>query len=61
MYVCLCNGFTDRQVKQVVEDGAATVSSVFKEIGCAPCCGRCVPTVRQMVNGACTEELAAMA
>lgn len=50
MYICLCNGFTDRQVRRSAEDGSASVSQVYKALGCAPKCGKCVPTVRDMLK-----------
>ncbi|MGE5547845.1 MAG: bacterioferritin-associated ferredoxin [Solirubrobacterales bacterium] len=52
MYVCLCHGFTDRQVRSAIEEGGAgTTSAVYKHLQCAPRCGKCVPTVRDMVGG----------
>lgn len=53
MYVCLCHGFTDRQVKSAIEDGGAgSTSAVYKHLSCAPRCGKCVPFVRDMVKSA---------
>lgn len=50
MYVCLCNAFTDKQVKQVLIGGARSPAEVYRRLGCAPQCGKCVPCVRQMVK-----------
>lgn len=51
MYVCLCHGFTERQVKSAIEDGGArSTSAVYKHLSCAPRCGKCVPYVRDMVK-----------
>ncbi|MDB5406252.1 MAG: BFD-like (2Fe-2S)-binding protein [Rhodospirillales bacterium] len=50
MYICLCNGFTDRQVRSSAETGSASVSQVYKALGCAPKCGKCVPMVREMLK-----------
>jgi bacterioferritin-associated ferredoxin len=49
MYVCLCNGFTDRDVRAHCES-AASVSMVYRALGCEPQCGKCVPFVRQMLR-----------
>jgi bacterioferritin-associated ferredoxin len=50
VYICLCNGFTDRQVRRSAEAGNASVSQVYKALGCAPKCGKCVPLVRDMLK-----------
>ena len=49
MYVCLCNGFTDRQVRNVAEK-KGSVATVYRRLGCRPQCGKCVPFVRQMLT-----------
>jgi bacterioferritin-associated ferredoxin len=50
MYVCLCNGLTDRDVRNCAEDGCSSVAMVYRSLGCAPQCGKCVPYVRQMLR-----------
>ncbi len=50
MYICLCNGFTDRHVRSTVEAGDCSVAGVYQALGCAPRCGKCVPVVRDMVK-----------
>lgn len=51
MYVCLCHGFTERQVKAAIEEGGAgSTAAVYKHFSCAPRCGKCVPFVRDMVK-----------
>ncbi len=53
MYVCLCHGFTERQVKTAIEDGGAgSAAAVYRHFSCAPRCGKCVPYVRDMVKAA---------
>jgi len=49
MYICLCNGITDKQVMQAVSDGAKTVSGVYKAHGCAPQCGKCACHIKDMI------------
>lgn len=53
MYICLCNGFTDHQVRRNAEAGAVSVSQVYQRLGCRPKCGKCVPVVRDMLKTAC--------
>lgn len=50
MYVCLCNGFTDRDVTQALGGGATSVASVYKALACRPQCGRCGCTIRGMLD-----------
>ncbi|WP_322099704.1 (2Fe-2S)-binding protein [Aquibaculum arenosum] len=38
MYVCLCNGFTCRDVRRVVGEGAASVAAVYLACGARPNC-----------------------
>lgn len=51
MFVCLCNGFTERQVRQCLDDGVKSVSGVYRCLG-QPQCGKCICHVRDMVNHA---------
>lgn len=51
MYVCLCNALTDRQIRAAIEQGGArTPAQVFRRLGCAPRCGKCLPMVVQMTR-----------
>jgi bacterioferritin-associated ferredoxin len=49
MYICLCNGLTDRDVRAHSE-GGCSVAMVYRALGCEPQCGKCVPFVRQMLR-----------
>ncbi|MBI3446975.1 MAG: (2Fe-2S)-binding protein [Magnetospirillum sp.] len=50
MYVCLCHGFTDRQVRAAVTEGAGSASAVFRQFDAKPRCGKCVSTVRELID-----------
>ncbi len=50
MYICLCNALSDRDVHAAAENGAQSVSEVYKAHGCRPQCGKCVPIVRVMLE-----------
>jgi bacterioferritin-associated ferredoxin len=49
MYICLCNALTDRDLRASCDDNAS-VSMVYRSLGCEPQCGKCVPFVRQMLR-----------
>ncbi|UFN51057.1 (2Fe-2S)-binding protein [Roseomonas sp. OT10] len=42
MYVCLCNGLTDRHVRDAVASGAERPCEVYSRCGCKAQCGTCV-------------------
>ncbi len=50
MYVCLCNAFTDRQVRAVCPGAGSSAAAVYCALGVRPKCGKCVPTVRQILD-----------
>jgi len=50
MYVCLCNGVTDREIRAAVEDGAASLGDLQSILPVAVCCGRCADTARDIVD-----------
>jgi bacterioferritin-associated ferredoxin len=52
MYVCLCNGITDRDFWAHAEREDCTVSMVYRSLGAKPQCGKCVPFVRRLLHQA---------
>jgi bacterioferritin-associated ferredoxin len=50
MYICLCNALTDRQIRAQCEGEDASVAMVYRALGAAPQCGKCVPMVRQILR-----------
>ena len=50
MYVCLCHGFTDGDVRKALDGGCRSVAAVYRHLADRPQCGKCVPDVRCMVN-----------
>ena len=41
MYICNCNGITERQVKVAIQAGAIRWQDVHTHFGCMPQCGKC--------------------
>lgn len=41
MYVCLCKGITENQIRQAAADGATTLSAVRQKLGVSTECGKC--------------------
>ncbi len=49
MYVCNCNGITEREVRIAVQSGAKCWREVHAHNGCEPCCGRCEPEIAEVI------------
>jgi bacterioferritin-associated ferredoxin len=49
MYVCLCLGVTDRDVRRAVDGGACTAAEVIACTGAGTRCGTCRSTVGAIV------------
>jgi bacterioferritin-associated ferredoxin len=60
MYVCLCNGLTDRRVREAAAEGAIRPSEVYQACGCVAKCGICARTLRAIIDEVafplCTKE-----
>jgi bacterioferritin-associated ferredoxin len=41
MYICICNAITERQVREVVRAGAASLDEIAAALGVGAGCGRC--------------------
>jgi bacterioferritin-associated ferredoxin len=50
MYVCLCHGLTDRQVKGVARSAGCSVAAVHRAFGVRMQCGKCVPMMREILR-----------
>lgn len=49
MYICLCNGLTDKQVKEVLH-GAKTVDDIYERLNAQVNCGKCAECILEMMN-----------
>jgi bacterioferritin-associated ferredoxin len=58
MYICNCNGITERTIRQAVELGCSSLEDLQRDLGVASCCGRCAPEARRLL-GACAGGSAA--
>jgi bacterioferritin-associated ferredoxin len=57
MYVCLCHGVTDGQIRQAANAGACRMRDLCKSLGVASQCGKCAKCAHQVLK----ESLAARA
>ena len=42
MYVCICNGITDHEIRQAAEAGCKTMGELTMRTGAGANCGSCV-------------------
>ncbi|AMX02123.1 bacterioferritin-associated ferredoxin [Microbulbifer thermotolerans] len=50
MYVCICKGITDRQIKEAVYDGSTSVKALRRHLGVSSQCGRCAQLAREIID-----------
>ena len=50
MYVCLCHGVTDSQIREAVGEGCCSMRALRRELGVASSCGRCAPYAKQVLD-----------
>lgn len=58
MIICSCNVLSDGDIKACLKPGPAcprTTAEVYKCFGCSPKCGRCVRSIRALMNEAVRE------
>jgi len=50
MYVCVCNGVTDKQIIKAAENGAMSLQDLSEELKVATCCGRCSSCAKKVLQ-----------
>lgn len=50
MYVCLCHGVRDEDIRQAVEQGAVTLADLSARTGCATGCGCCAEFAQTLLE-----------
>lgn len=49
MYVCLCQGVTDRRIREAAESGARDLADLAALTGCATGCGSCAGLASELL------------
>lgn len=52
MYVCICNGITDKQIRTAVAGGANSLQLLRDELGVASNCGSCTEHALSLLEDA---------
>ena len=52
MYVCSCNGITDRDIRAAAANGISSLAELTRETGCAGDCGSCAGMASEILTTA---------
>ncbi len=52
MYVCVCNGVTDRAIREAAAQGARDLADLAFMTGCSTSCGTCGELAAQLLREA---------
>lgn len=50
MYICICNGVTDRQIREAAEAGCASVAELTMRTGAGANCGSCLGLAAELLE-----------
>ena len=50
MYVCICNGVTDRVIREAAEAGCGSVAEMTMRTGAGSNCGACLGLVGEIIG-----------
>lgn len=53
MYVCVCNGVSDRDVAQAKAQGCSSLDDLAMRTGCGTTCGCCRDFAQQLLDEGC--------
>ncbi len=52
MYVCICNGVTDRQIRDAADAGCASITELTMRTGVGANCGSCLASAEAVLGEA---------
>jgi len=55
MYVCLCNGITERDIRQAAAGGCRSMAELTMRTGCGAGCGSCIETATLLLDETAAE------
>ncbi len=50
VYVCICNGVTDHEIREVAAAGCTTLAELTMRTGCGSTCGSCLEQAQQILD-----------
>ncbi len=55
MYVCICNGITDKQIRKAARSGVTDLGGLQMQLGVATNCGTCSDAAMDVLRDSATE------
>ena len=55
MYVCICNGVTDHQIREAAANGVRSMAELTMRTGCGASCGTCLETASAILEASRVE------
>ena len=49
VYVCICNGVTDHQIREAADNGCSSVAELTMRTGCGSSCGSCLEMAGELL------------
>ena len=56
MYICLCRGVTEKQIRQEVRLGSTTFEDIQDKLEVSVCCGMCKEAAINVINETLQEQ-----
>jgi len=50
MYVCLCNGYRDSELREIAAAGVDCALQAYMVLGNGPCCGGCLDFAQRIID-----------
>lgn len=50
MYICNCNGITEKEILGAVDLGCSTLGDLQRDLGVATCCAKCLPDASRLLR-----------
>lgn len=50
MYICLCNGYRESEVRDMARKGYTAAEEAYEALGDGPCCGQCVDFAQEVMD-----------
>ena len=57
MYVCLCNGYRESELRELASQGIACAVKAYRALGNGPNCGQCLEFAQQIIDGTINEAM----
>jgi bacterioferritin-associated ferredoxin len=51
LYVCFCNGLTERDIRAAARAGAVSVEDAYRRLGGEPVCRCCIEAAEAVIEG----------